>query len=180
MNSTAPIIVVVEAQIVTYSYEPESFTLSFIYSFLFYWVCFYITELLFVKYNEKVKEMSRLQQRNFVVYVMELIITTLLVIPFIVFGIQVFVDDPELNQDAIRGIVLVAVFLLNLYLYEMAYKIQMPKSLVLHHIATLVLIALAVYRFQATLELVSLKGTFSLGTHACFHNSVSSIPPRKQ
>jgi hypothetical protein len=92
-------------------------------------------------------------------------------VPWIVFGVYLFAGELPPSEDTRRGIVLIAVFLVNLYLYEIAYKITTPKSLLIHHVSTMLLVILAVYRYQYNGKVVSIRGVFTLGLTALTEQS---------
>ncbi len=150
-----------------YAYDPQSFSFSFVYSFLAYYVVFMALEMGLKHFFKPFRKLPKLQQRNFLVYVSELVITSVLLVPWLVFGIYLFVGETSPpDEDTRRGIVIVAVFLVTLYLYEIAYKIATPKSLLIHHVSTLLLVMLAVYRYQYNGKNVSIRGVFTLGLTA--------------
>ena len=80
-------------------------------------------------------------RRNVISYFMELLVTTIVLIVFLAYGIPLLTvssSEPIQNYESkVSLVVFFGIWVLTLYLWEMSYKMQMNAALIVHHLSTL-------------------------------------------
>lgn len=110
-------------------------------------------------------------RRNVVSYYMQILITTIVLIFFCIYGVPLLfiatMDTPsQLYLSDIQYVVYFGIWLMTLYLWELAYKTKMNIALVIHHVSTLICICLAAVHYALTLQWFGMLGFVLLGLTA--------------
>jgi len=114
-------------------------------------------------------------RRNVISYFMELLVTTIVLIVFLAYGIPLLTvssSEPIQNYESkVSLVVFFGIWVLTLYLWEMSYKMQMNAALIVHHLTTVVCIGLAGTHLAITGVWFDLKAFILLGFTALTEQS---------
>lgn len=109
-------------------------------------------------------------RRNLITYYLQILITTLVLIVFLVYGIPLLFVSPLAPigpyQHDIELVLYFAQWIGILYLFELSYKLVMNWQLALHHACTIILLCLVGTNFAITLCWVNVQGVICLGMTA--------------
>lgn len=91
-------------------------------------------------YPKAWKEMSYSKRANMVTYVLELIVTTMMLVSVLVDGLSLLFDaHPTTTPSQIRVLILVNAYMTLLYLYELIYRPNTNLPLFIHHVISILI-----------------------------------------
>jgi hypothetical protein len=102
------------------------------------------------------------KMRNAVVYALELVITTPIFFVLVIASVMQWMSDEDTQAAAIVVIHYCSTFMVSLYLFELAYKLDSAWPWIAHHLATILCIYMSFLTLQdrASALAVSRFGTF--------------------
>jgi len=86
-------------------------------------------------------------RRNIITYFHEIVITTGCLI-WILILVDPIIFNPAFTPDILRQLGLVALILCAMYLFELIYRLEMRWQLILHHILTIALVIMSIYKVE--------------------------------
>lgn len=144
--------------------DPVELGSTSIFSSIFPLVYFIFAKLLdnaLSQFLTKDKHFDSEKRKNIIVYVLEIVVTT------VSLGLCVFITPNllgigDLSMTTLKFLNLIGHLILSLYLFEIAFKDGMHKSLLLHHFSMITLYYLAIIFFQRTEQVWILRAALFL------------------
>jgi hypothetical protein len=96
---------------------------------------------------------------------LEIIVEIPIFLILVIYGVPL-VFGKDITVDALENVVFGTSMLCSMYLFELCYKTHSGIPLLVHHLVTLILVSLAIYRYDYNQNVVNLQNATLLGLTA--------------